>query len=259
MLRPGQNDEKVLVFNDEPNPIAAEATKLEHLTLLLGIPMIGNRLKPLLILPRLTMPDLDPKILSFYDFAGTNSGWINGEILKFWCENQLVDQIHQRRQEYQYNGRCLIILDNHSSRDSINDEYMSTTYGIDFLRLPAHSSASMQPLDRCPNGELKKLFRKNYIPVSTDDSTSRRNRILLAASISIDTALSAHYSSIGWRDAGLYPFDVERVIMKPEIIFDVPEDNNQPQHKRSRGERFSNRVLTPGLFPPVVPIPQYEI
>lgn len=259
MLQVGENREKVLVMKNEPNPVIADAAKLDHITLLLGIPARGDALKPLVILPRITMPPLPADILDDYHITGTHSGWINGEILKNWVENQLVHEIQKRRIQYNYVGRCVIILDNHSSRDSIDMERMQSEYGIDFLRLPPHSSAAMQPLDRCPNGELKKLFARNYKPNSGDDATERRIRILRAAKPCIDTCLSAFYAEAGWRESGLFPYDPARILAKGEIIYDLQDPNPVPEQKKTRGEKFSNRIVDVGQFPQPVPIQVFEV
>jgi hypothetical protein len=65
MLNFGKIQDKVLVFNDEPDPVTIEHTKLEHITLMFGIPMKGEAMKPLAILPRLTMPPLPQDITVF--------------------------------------------------------------------------------------------------------------------------------------------------------------------------------------------------
>jgi hypothetical protein len=178
----GENREKVFVMKDKPDPVVAKAAKLDHIILLLGIPARGDVLKPLVILPRLTMTPLPADILDGYHISGTHSGWINGEILKNWVENQLVDEIQQRR------NKCVIIL-----------EIMQTEYGIDFLRLPPHSSA-MQPLDRCPNGELKKILPRN-INLTLEMMPLRKEfAFFRAAKLCITTCLSGVYAEAGWID-----------------------------------------------------------
>ena len=107
------------------------------------MPARGEALKHLVILPRVTMPLLPNDIFDDYHITGTHSGWINGEILNNWVENQLVEKIRQRRVKHNYEGRVIIILDNYSSRDSIDMNLMKNEYDIDFLRLPPHSSAAM--------------------------------------------------------------------------------------------------------------------
>ncbi len=111
---------KVVIFKDEPSPITTEPGKLEHITLLLTIPIKGDPIKPLVIFPLKTLPPLHEEIMSYYDITGSNKGWINGPILKLWLENQFLSQIYERRQKYGLNQPALVILDNHSSRDTID-------------------------------------------------------------------------------------------------------------------------------------------
>ena len=82
-----------MVFNDEPDPVMEEQSKLEHITLMFGIPMKGEALKPLVILPRQTMPPLPQDIQEAYDISGTDSGWINGILLVNWIEGPLLAHI----------------------------------------------------------------------------------------------------------------------------------------------------------------------
>jgi hypothetical protein len=77
MLQVGENRENVFVMKDEPDPVVAEAAKLDHITLLLGIPARGDALEPLVILPRLTMPPLPADILD---------GWISYLRDTFWLD-----------------------------------------------------------------------------------------------------------------------------------------------------------------------------
>jgi hypothetical protein len=58
------------IFNiDETDPVTIEHTKLEYITLMFGIPMKGEAMKPLARLPRLTMPPLPQDITEAYDIS----------------------------------------------------------------------------------------------------------------------------------------------------------------------------------------------
>ncbi len=48
-------------------------------------------MKPLAMLPRLTTPNLPDDIKLNYDRSGYDSGWITGYIMKFWIENQFIN------------------------------------------------------------------------------------------------------------------------------------------------------------------------
>ena len=77
-LSVGQNKSKVVVFKDELPPIREKIGMLEHITLLFGISATGESLKPLVILPLLSVPDLGIEIYRCYDIIGNYSGWFTG-------------------------------------------------------------------------------------------------------------------------------------------------------------------------------------
>ena len=151
MINVGKDKRKVIVFKDKPDPVYADATKLEHMTLLLTIPQFEppnmGKIRSLLIVPRKTFPPLDPTISSYYDISGCTSGWINGEILKSWMENQFLQQIYQRREIVGERCPVLVILDNHSSRGSIDHDFMWNEHQLKFLFIPPHTSHVIQQLD----------------------------------------------------------------------------------------------------------------
>ena len=70
------------------------------------------------------MPDLPEDIMSNFDITGNDSGWITGEILKNWVENQFVNEVKRLRNFYRKDEPALVLLDGHSSRNSIDLEFM---------------------------------------------------------------------------------------------------------------------------------------
>jgi hypothetical protein len=119
-------------------------------------------MKPLAMLPRLTTLDFPDDIKLNYDRSGYDSGWITGDIMKFWIENQFINEVLQTRYMTQCDDPALVLLDSHSSRSLINREYMWNQYKIFFFFLPPHTSHLIQPLDRSGNGMLKRLLTDNF-------------------------------------------------------------------------------------------------
>ncbi|MFO0006726.1 MAG: hypothetical protein ACK559_36975, partial [bacterium] len=52
--------------------------------------------------------------------SGSESGWINGIILNVWLTNIFIPHVNTVRMETQQNSPALLLLDNHSSRESID-------------------------------------------------------------------------------------------------------------------------------------------
>jgi hypothetical protein len=250
--------DKVILFKDDSNPVVTEAKKLEHITLLLSLPAAGDPIRPLAILPLITVPDLNNDVKQYYDLSGQSTGWINGSILEFWLENQFLRQMTERRAKYDPEAPILVILDNHSSRNTINQDRMWNEHKIKFLFIPAHTSHVVQPLDKCPNVMYKRLLHNGYEPHPDDTANIRRNRVLLASIPALQTALSPSYRDSGWRATGLYPYHRERILegeLVPRAITDEkPILPDQPKQKTQRfqvgnkkkGEVVQNFVYTLG-------------
>jgi hypothetical protein len=68
------NPQKVILFKDDLDPVVTEAKKLEHITLLLSLPAAGDPMRPLVILPLLTVPHLNEHVKQYYDFSGQPTG-----------------------------------------------------------------------------------------------------------------------------------------------------------------------------------------
>jgi hypothetical protein len=237
----------VVIFKDEPCPTTTEPGKMEHITLLLTLPIKGDPIKPLVIFPLQTLPALHNDIMSYYDITGSSKGWINGPILKLWLENQFLSQIYQRRQKYGSNQPALVILDNHSSRDIIDTETLWNEHKIMFLFIPPHTSHVVQPLDLCPNVMYKRLLTKRYKPRKSDSTNARRNLIMMASISSLQTALSPAYCESAWEKSGLYPFNPEIVLeggLVPKTIND--EIPAEPAKKKRKPVKFAGGIVSNG-------------
>ena len=251
MINVGHNTNKVLVFHDEPNPIKAEIGKLEHITLLFTVTAGGMYMKPLAILPLKTMPNNFPNsIYNDFDISGNDSGWINGPLLKNWLENQFIDFVTYLRSYYQADENCLVLLDNHSSRKSIDQQYMWDNHRIAFLFLPPHSSHLVQPLDRCPNNEFKRYLQQDLMLVGDETAHERRVAILKQSSIAYQTALSAHYNLKGWKHAGLEPYNPSKILLSGMITNTsiTPEEEGRTA-KKGRKPKFNNQIASFGFLP----------
>ena len=247
MVNLQRSKSKVVVFKNLPKVVVGDDSKLEHLTLLLSIPAKGDAMKPHLIVPRLTMPPLTDEILEYYDITGTSSGWIDGDILKQWIENQFLSQIYNIRLTKGLNQPALVILDNHTSRLSIDTTTMWDVYKIKFLFIPPHTSHVIQPLDLCPNGTYKGLLPKNFKPKKGEYINLRRNGVLSGSITALKTALSAHYVQSGWRRSGLFPFNPEMILKSGLVVKTLEDDQSLKTKQKTRiGVPFNGGIATNG-------------
>ena len=114
-------------------------------------------MKPLAILPRITHSDYPEDIEINYDITGNESGWMTGDILKNWVENQFVQEILQVHNFTQSDEPVLVLLDNHSSRSCIDFEFMWNQYKIFFF-----SFLLIHPIFYNPWTETQMVFSKDY-------------------------------------------------------------------------------------------------
>ncbi len=132
---------------------------------------------------------------------------------------------------------------------------MRDEHGIYFLFIPPHTSHVIQPLDKCPNYMYKKLLQKFYQPQSDDCANIRRNRVLLASIVSLQTALSPAYRDSGWSATGINPFNPDKVLEGPlpkQINDEKPLLPNEKKRKMTkfqvgdekRGEEVIVQVFT---------------
>ena len=170
-------------------------------------------------------------------------------------------EINLRRQKCGYRHLVLIILGNHSSTGSIDQEKLWTDHEIKFLFISLIFLYEIQPLDQCPNVMYKRLLQKDYHQHDEDRAYERRNRVLLAWISSLQTALSPGYRNAGWKDTGLYPFNPEQILEDSLVAKDI-DDNIPvfPEAKRLKRINFNGGTVlldymrrNSGISAPVVP------
>ena len=81
-LNVGVDSSKVISLNGKPSPVKTQGKPVEHITFMFCVSAMGFSMKPLAILPLLTMPSLPIQVLQKFTFSGNSSGWMTGGIFK---------------------------------------------------------------------------------------------------------------------------------------------------------------------------------
>ena len=240
----GKDDRKVVYIEGDKLPVVPLDEITEHITLLLGVSASGGHMKPLMILPLLTLPMLPEEVSSKYYITGHKSGWITTKIFTNFFIDQFVKHIMTLRREKGPGQPVLVILDNHSSRNGIDEEMFWFFYKIKFLFLPPHSSALLQPLDLSVNGQFKKILVKRFELKGKESLPEKRERLLKATSRSLSNALNEDCVLLGWEKTGLYPFNPRKAFASGMVIQDGVNDVPEPiRVVRKRGPHFESKVL----------------
>lgn len=246
MLDSSGHKVKVISQASAPRPFTENEIKMEHITLGLCISASGGYLKPLAILPLKTLPYLDPSILNFYYLTGQENRFINNEIWHQWALTVLIPYVVKMRQQLGLspNFPALFIVDSHSTRKYEPTILLFQQYNIHVLILPAHSSATLQPLDLSCNGELKRLLKHHFKPVSDEDRPTKRNRLLYTTVECLQQALGGILIKKGFSKAGIYPFSREAPLNSTLVKDAIDGIDFRPPAVKSKAIRFAGKLLT---------------
>jgi hypothetical protein len=131
------------------------------------------------------------------------NAFMTTRLFELWAREVFFPAVAQRRSEFGYTGRALLLLDGLGSHHT--DEFLQTcaSQDIDVLFLVLHSSDQTQPLDVLTFALMKRHFSGSRFSGLENPQSSRLVRILGAWSAS-----SAPYHNIeAFLRIGLVPFD----------------------------------------------------
>jgi len=144
----------------------------KRVTILAGITLSGATIRPLVIIPRKSF-ELELAGLGYSDFAvfaESQKGYASKERFKLWLLHAVAPYLNDVRRDIdQPNSRALLIMDGCSAHNDIDE--LCASLKMDVLKLPAHSSHLLQPLDLVTFGLQKKRYARVRI-----DSSSKLNK-----------------------------------------------------------------------------------
>ena len=129
-------------------------------TLVLCIPAEGKALDTTIIWPQAHIPPefhLFP-LKDIHIYCQNSAYQTRKSFTSMMLDYYLPEMVRRRTVIKKDNDSIIIFLDGHSSRLSLPVIQFCAEHNIKMIILPAHSSSITQPLDRCSNGVLKKVF-----------------------------------------------------------------------------------------------------
>ena len=241
---------KAICEKGAPVPIQTEVPKEENITLMLTINAVGESFSPTAILPLSNPPELSPSVLEYYHFAGSKKGYINQEIMKNWATLGFVQELeeYKRKNGFTEDQKALLILDNHGSRNILDEKEVLANHNVVLLSLPPDSSHLLQPLDLTVN----LLFKKYYYQIHQFDrsltTNQRRNQQLLDAKDVLTKALNPIDIKKAWDRCGLKTGDII-VLLSSKKLGNIisSREKDQPKQvtkkKRSRTQGSGAMLL----------------
>jgi hypothetical protein len=170
-------------------------------------------------------------LASWYQNSGFPPDWVISVTDNGWTTNEKgVDWI--RHFEKYTKPRTtgvyrLLVLDGHESHHSAEFEVYCTEHNIITLCMPAHSSHILQPLDvgcfsplkQAYGQQIEEMMRAQITHISKDD-------FFPAFHAAFNIAMTESNIQGGFRGAGLFPFDPERVISTLDLKLKTPTPPN---------------------------------
>jgi hypothetical protein len=141
-----------------------EEIDLNHVSLVVTINLLGQRLKPLyLITNKVTLKDPDLQLMSnSLALYRTPKGYQNSFSMPFYVRDILVPYCENLRTVMHDQALPIfLIMDNCSSHNRPELLALYARYNVQVIWLPPHSSHFLQPLDLGLFGELKARYQRS--------------------------------------------------------------------------------------------------
>lgn len=228
-------------------PLVTAMPVVPHMTGAVTISATGQRIRPLIILPKKkTLRSLENFTDSAY-FASSTSGWMTKNIFRFFAMI-FVSEISFLRLRWPRELRdepVLLFLDGHPSRWDYQANLLFWLFNIDVLTFPGHCTHLLQMFDISVASPLKTEFKKQMVAsgfskfleslASSDLTVCKKSTTTETRSAMIDCFISAcdkicsrANCRSAFAAAGVSPYCPERVL-ESQYAMEPPVDGVFPR------------------------------
>ena len=228
-------NETVIVSKGCQRPVHAVPRDEKRATFLAAITASGRYLRPLMILPRLTI-EAELFACGYSEdvvaLASSSCGFITKNLFERYCAEVLVPYVRRTREKTDYNGRAVLIMDGCSCHRSAFLDELFDDNGIVVVFLPAHSSDQVQALDVGIFGNHKSAQSRIHVPKEMSKQTQQVVRAVSAfQAIAHPYAVTSAFKKAGitpvLREGLLFvevtPWTASRVRDLPETYLSAPD------------------------------------
>ena len=226
-------NETVIVPKECQRPVHGIARDEKRATFLAAIATNDKYLKPLMVLPRVTVEE---ELLSAgYDedtvlLAPNPSGFITTAIFEWYCSNVIVPYVYHKREQLDYSGKAVLIMDGCACHKSRELEALFDQHGIVVVFLPPHSSDQVQALDLGIFGNHKSAQSR----IHPAPGLSRQSQQVIKAVSAFQAIAHPYAVTSAFRKAGLTPihhdgrFVVEVTPWTTNSVRNIPDSASHP-------------------------------
>lgn len=212
----------------------------ENTTFVLACNAMGQRVPPLIIFKGKNMWDQwkapPDKEFPGTAYAATPNGWMETEVFKNYFKKTLVPALGDERP-------VLVIYDGHSTHVSLDLVEYALEQGITILKLPAHTSDILQPLDVSVFKSYKQKWDQTIATWQRQHIGQKLPKCLFSQFLGETwTKVSEDVIKNGFRKAGIFPFDVD-VVPKENFAKEALERWEKHQQQIERGVQDNTMEL----------------
>lgn len=181
----------------------------DNTTVLFASNSLGQKLQPLIIfkgtyLWNTWLPDDDS--ISAAAYAATTKGWMEASVFENYFSKVLIPEICKTGKPQ------LVVFDGHSTHLDLNVIQKASENNITLLKLPAHTSHILQPLDVSTMKSMKdrwdqQLIKWQRLNIGKKIQRKEFTQILVEIWDDLDPAILRN----GFRKTGIYPFDRNQI------------------------------------------------
>lgn len=204
---------KVVGEKGRPSSRTTGGTGKENFTCLVAANADGGKASPLVIFKGLNLwsnwvPESKDNKCPNMTFAASKNGWINCEIFINFLKNNLVPALTDERP-------VLIIYDGHATHVTEEVIAFAKAQNMEILKLPAHTSHLLQPLDLSVFKSVKVTWDENLCVWQRKNPGRRISKAEFALLFGkIWANLDINVIKSGFRKGGIFPFN--RKVISPE-------------------------------------------
>ena len=222
--------------------------RMKHITFIMCVSADGKHIPTTAILPELkSLPMGLNSIVDDIAWTSSPSGWINDDIYYKWVDSIFIPFLKIKRVLYDApDAPALLWMDGHGSRSDQRAVSALQTAGVATVIIPAHTSHILQPLDCGVNRALKGQIAKHFTRPSSGGLPELREALMTSAIRAHYHAVADHIVVGSFRDAGLFPWDPERILSDPTKVNDATPAASTTQSRGTpsgNSRNISGRIL----------------
>lgn len=148
-------------------------------------------------------------------YTANNSAWMNNELAVKWLKALFLPETAPIAS----NTHRILLLDGFKSHATEEFMVICLQNNVHIIYLPAHCSHVLQPLDLAPFSQLKRSYRQQIEELSflEDAAPVKKIRFVRYYNEARKEAFTPQYIKTGWRAAGLYPWNPQKILRSSRV------------------------------------------